>query len=89
MILVFIQIPRVPMKYSYSIMYDQESLIWLNAIVNGFYTLTSKTKYGSRFLKIVKLDQPARFELFCLLIDEIFLASERAGQILSETLVPR
>ena len=40
-------------------------------------------------LKIVKLDQPGRYDLFCLSIDEIFLASERAGQILSETLVPR
>ena len=27
--------------------------------------------------------------IFCLSIDEMFLASERARQILSETLVPR
>ena len=30
-----------------------------------------------------------RYDLFCLSVVEIFLASERADQILSETLVPR
>ena len=49
----------------------------------------SKKGRNARFLKIVKLDQPGRYNLLCLSIDEIFLASERAGQILSETLVPR
>ena len=49
----------------------------------------SKKNRITRFLKIVKLDQPGRYALFCLWIDEIFLASERAGQILSETVVPR
>ena len=47
----------------------------------------SKKGRNARFLKIVKLDQPGRYDLFCLSIDELFLASERAGQILSETLV--
>ena len=49
----------------------------------------SKKVRNTRFLKIVKLDQPGRYDLFCLSIDEIFLASERAGQILSKKLVPR
>ena len=49
----------------------------------------SKKGRNTRFLKIVKLDQPGRYDLFCLSIDEIFLASERAGQILSKKLVPR
>ena len=49
----------------------------------------SKKGRNTRFLKIVLLDEPGRYELFCLSIDEIFLASERAGQILSEKLVPR
>ena len=49
----------------------------------------SKKGRKARFLIIVKADQPGRYELFCLSIDDIFLASERAGQILSETLVPR
>ena len=44
----------------------------------------SKKGRNTRFLKIVKLDQPGRYDLFCLSIDEIYLASERAGQILSE-----
>ena len=30
-----------------------------------------------------------RYDLFCLSVVEIFLASERADQILSETVVPR
>ena len=49
----------------------------------------SKKVRIARFLIILKYDQPGRYALFCLSIDEIFLASERAGQILSETLVPR
>ena len=49
----------------------------------------SKKSRIVQFLKIIKLDQPGRYALFCLSIDEIFLASERAGQILSETVVPR
>ena len=49
----------------------------------------SKKVRNTRFLKIVKLDQPGRYDLFCLSIGEIFLASERAGQILSKKLVPR
>ena len=49
----------------------------------------SKKGRNARFLIIVKLDQPGRYDLFCLSIDEIFLASERTGQILSEKLVPR
>ena len=44
---------------------------------------------NTQFLKIIKLDQPGRYALFCLSIDEIFLASERASQILWETVVPR
>ena len=48
-----------------------------------------KKGLNARFLKIIKLDQPGRCDLFCLSIDEIFLTSERAGQILSETVVPR
>ena len=40
-------------------------------------------------LKIVKLDKPGPYDLFCLSIDEISLAPERAGQMLSETSVPR
>ena len=46
----------------------------------------SKKGRNARFLKIVKLDQQGRY-LFCLLIDDIFLVSERASHILSETLV--
>ena len=49
----------------------------------------SKKGRNARFLIIVKLDQPGRYDLFCLSIDEIFLASERTGQILSQKLVPR
>ena len=49
----------------------------------------SKKVRITRFLKIIKIDQPGRYALFCLSIDEIFLASERAGQILSDKLVPR
>ena len=49
----------------------------------------SKKVRNTQFLKIIKLDQPGRYDLFCLSIDEIFLAFERAGQILSETVVPR
>ena len=45
--------------------------------------LISKKGRYARFLKIIKLDQPGRCDLFCLSIDEIFLASERAGQILT------
>ena len=33
----------------------------------------SKKGRNTRFLKIVKLDQPGRYDLFCLSIDEIFL----------------
>ena len=33
----------------------------------------SKKDRNTRFLKIVKLDQPGRYDLFCLSIDEIFL----------------
>ena len=51
--------------------------------------LISKKGRYTRFLKIVKLDQPGRYDLFCLSIDEIFVASEIAGQIISETLVSR
>ena len=36
-----------------------------------------------------RLSEIGCYELFCLSIDEMFLASERAGQILSEKLVPR
>ena len=35
------------------------------------------------------LSKIGRYARFCLSIDEIFLASERAGQILSDALVPR
>ena len=49
----------------------------------------SKKVRIAQLLKIIKKDQPGRYALFCLSIDEIFLASERTGQILSETLVPR
>ena len=48
-----------------------------------------KKGLNARFLKIIKLDQPGRCDLFCLSIDEIFLASQRARQRISETLVSR
>ena len=49
----------------------------------------SKKGRNTQFLKMIKLDQLGRYALFCLSIKEIFLASERAGQILSETVVHR
>ena len=36
---------------------------------------------------ILRLSEIGRYALFCLSIDEIFRASERAGQILSEKVV--
>ena len=41
----------------------------------------SKNGRNARFLIIVNLDQPGRYDLFCLSIDEIFLASERVGPL--------
>ena len=38
---------------------------------------------------ICRSSEIGRYDLFCLSVVEIFLASERADQILSETLVPR
>ena len=47
----------------------------------------SKKCRNVRFLKIVKLDQPGCYDLFCLSIDEIFLVSEITSHIVSKTLV--
>ena len=54
-----------------------------------FRRLISKKGRNARFLKIVKLDRPGRYDLLCLSIDEIFLVSEKASHILSETLESR